>query len=196
MRSVEVPESEQGVQGPHPRHRQPPSESTREGTQPPPVSWWGRAGLGAVAGAVGTGTLAVMERLERRWLGHLPVFAARNIAARLGVMRTGRLGPVPCAACLRWPYGMALGAGLAAFNLLARGSLPAAALRAGGLILGAELAALPRVGATPPLSRWRPAERAVMALHTTSFGVGAVLAYRTLVRAIAHFSTKARSMTY
>ena len=131
--------------------------------------------LGLGAGALGTGALSALEPLRDALLGHPPPYAVRQLARQVARHWLGlRLGPRAAqrwGLVMRWVYGPALG-GLYG---LARPALPRwGALR--GLVLGAgvwllESLAFPRLGVTPPPRSWSPAERWLLVLQTSVFGL-------------------------
>jgi hypothetical protein len=103
-----------------------------------------------------TALLTVLDAAERGLLGHRPAYDVNRMGLRLfGSARKGR--------ALRWAYGPSL-----AF-LQTRLRLPA--LLFGPLIAAAELYAMPRAGATPPLSKWRPGEVPLLFAHSTAFAL-------------------------
>jgi len=136
---------------------------------------------GALAGAVGTAAIGLSDRLERAWLGRPQVYAPERIAARLLGLRSR--GPARAAGVLlRWSYGLLIGT---VWNRLLPGRGRGTWRRAVGLgaaILAFELVALPALGATPPLRRWRRAEGALLAWHTQVFGFAEEAARRLLCR--------------
>jgi hypothetical protein len=131
---------------------------------------------GLLAGVAGTAALSAFERLEWALLGgrmaiYAPALVGRGLAGRwiAGAMPPGRGDRLGYA--LRWLYGPSLGVLFAT----ARPRLPREPVAA-GLCLGAgifafELAALPAVGATPPVGRWSRFEPWLLMLHTAVFGV-------------------------
>jgi hypothetical protein len=136
---------------------------------------------GLLAGAAGTATLSVFERVEAAILGQrLPVYAAANVGGGLarrwlaGVM----LPPaeVRFGYLLRWLYGASLGV----LFMRLRPCLPRKPLAA-GLCFGAgvfafEVAVMPAVAATPAIRTWPRAERWLILLHTGVFGIATALA--------------------
>src|SRR5207302_6178311 len=111
------------------------------------------------AGVAATAALGRFEWLERLLLGREPSYAPARVAERLFGSR--RFGPL-----LRWTYGPALGVAYGA--LRSRVRIPALAF--GGAIATAELLAMPRLGATPPL---RGREAIALFVHTAAFAVAA-----------------------
>lgn len=138
-------------------------------------------GTGVLAGAVGTGAIALSDRLERAWLGRAQVYAPARIAARLFRLRALRRARA-AGVLLRWSYGALIGT---VWNRLlparGRGTWPRA-VGLGAAILAFELVALPALGATPPLRSWPRAEKALLAWHTQVFGFAAETARRLLSR--------------
>ena len=130
---------------------------------------------GAMAGAAGTLALSLSELGETKLLGRKPVYAAVVIGVRLFLRGRGRFPTTTAAArrlglVVRWLYGLALGV---VYTLLAT---PAPSAVVDGLLVGTaiyvfEIFAMPAVGATPRLARWRPAEPGLLFWHTTIFGV-------------------------
>jgi hypothetical protein len=139
---------------------------------------------GAMAGAAGTLALSLSELGETKLLARKPVYAAVVIGVRLFLRGRGRFPTTTAAArrlglVVRWLYGIALGA---VYTLLAA---PAPSAVVDGLLLGTviyvfEIFAMPAVGATPSLARWRPAEPALLFWHTTIFGVTTAAVARVL----------------
>jgi hypothetical protein len=129
------------------------------------------------AGLVGTTALSLVETLERRVLGRDPVYAAPRIAARLArgfgfaidARHARALGSL-----LRWSYGPALGLMRGWLGTSRRRSLWDAIPYGAGIYLF-EILALPGIGATPPLRRWRRAEVLLLATHTMAFAWAAEL---------------------
>lgn len=133
------------------------------------VPFAARVGRGLAAGAAGTLAVAGSDLVEAAILGRPPVYAPASIARRL-FARDGTTGRL-----LRWTYGPALG--LAAEWLTPKsGGVARQAFRIGGAVLAFELAALPRVGATPKLRKWPLADLGLLALHTAAFGLAAAIA--------------------
>ncbi len=135
-------------------------------------------GRGLLAGLAGTLALSIFERLERRLLGREPVYAPHRVAGRLaarfgiGLSATSarRLGWA-----LRAVYGPSLG--VAGAWLDPRTSHRASRVLRHGLAISVfELAALPLVGAVPPLAKWPLSELLLLAAHATAFATGAELA--------------------
>jgi hypothetical protein len=124
-----------------------------------------RSALGA--GIAGTLALGAFEALERRALGHEPVYAPARIAKRM--LRSRSLGPL-----MRWTYGPAAGA------LLALTGAPPLLFAIG--LAALELWTMPRVGATPRPARWRPGELPFLFAHTAAFSLAAAAAARRAER--------------
>ena len=105
-------------------------------------------------------TLALhgFDALERRLLGHVPAYDTREMGRRL-------FGSARAGAAMRWVYGPML----AAVQRMLR--IPP--LMFGPLVAAGELWAMPRVGATPPVRRWRRAEVPLLIAHATAFAVAA-----------------------
>jgi hypothetical protein len=130
---------------------------------------------GVMAGAAGTLALSLSEAFETKLLGHKPVYAAAVIGVRLFLRGRSRFPKTTAAArrlglVVRWLYGITLGM---VYALLA---MPASSALIDGLLVGTaiyvyEIFAMPAIGATPKLARWRPAEPALLFWHTTVFGV-------------------------
>jgi hypothetical protein len=147
--------------------------ATREGTR-----GWGlgeRLWRGLEAGVLGTLALGAQKPLRNAWLGYRPPYAVEPLAIRLTrrwfhrhlephqARHWGRL--------MRALYGPGVGALYTAL----RPALPPA-LRLRGLTLGGalwlfECLALPRLGLAPPTRTWTRAERWLLALQTTLFGL-------------------------
>jgi hypothetical protein len=115
------------------------------------------------AGVGGTLGLRAFEVFEHRALGREPVYSPRRIAKRM-------LGAASVAPLLRWTYGPAAGA------LLVLTGAPPLLFALG--IAAFELWAMPRVGATPPPSRWRRGELPFLFAHTAAFSLAAAAAAR------------------
>lgn len=96
------------------------------------------------------------DRLERRILGRRPVYDP----ARLGKKLFDSEG---AGKALRWAYGPSLA-------LLQR-RLKIPALLFGPLVALGELWALPRLGATPPVRRWKRGEVPLLFAHATAFAL-------------------------
>ena len=114
------------------------------------------------SGIVATAALGRYERLERALLGREPAYAPAAVARR--VLGNRRYGPL-----LRWLYGPALGVVYGA--LRSRWRLPSLAF--GAAVAAAELLAMPRLGATPPL---RVREMVALFAHASAFAVAAEIA--------------------
>ena len=115
-----------------------------------------------VSGIAATAALGRYERLERALLGREPAYAPAAVARR--VLGDRRYGPL-----LRWLYGPALGVVYGA--LRSRWRLPPFAF--GGAVAAAELLAMPRLGATPPL---RGREVVALVAHASAFALAAEIA--------------------
>lgn len=120
---------------------------------------------GLWSGVVGTLALAASDRAERLLLGRRPVYAPHELTRRLGLNRSPAL-----AQALRWSYGPMVGV-LCEYVYPQRARPLRRALAVAGTIFSFEIAALPLVGATPPLKRWPRSHVALMLLHTFVFGV-------------------------
>jgi hypothetical protein len=133
-------------------------------------------GRGLLPGAAGAAALVAFEPLERKLLGHEPIYSARRIATRLFGRRGARLaGPLQ----LSYAVGLATLAGAISppggpkrsptraahpfTRWLVRSVCFAAA------IAGFELSVVPRLRATPPLSSWPRRDRRALLLHTLVF---------------------------
>lgn len=105
-------------------------------------------------------TLALegVDLLERRLLGHKPVYDTGKMGERLfGNARVGEL--------MRWVYGPSLG------FVQRRLRLPP--LLFGPLVAVAELIAMPLAGATPPVRKWPRWEVPLLFAHATAFAFAA-----------------------
>jgi len=92
------------------------------------------------------------DRLERAVLGgRRPVYAPERMFGK------DKATPI------RWGYGFAIG------RIQKRLRLPA--LLFGPLLAAGELIALPALGATPPLRKWKPKEIGLLFAHATLFAV-------------------------
>ena len=108
------------------------------------------------AALLATLALRVADALERNLLGRPPIYDVDAMGRRLfGSARAGRT--------LRWVYGPALAVTQTTLRLPPLFFGPAIAL--------AELLAMPRVGATPPVRRWRRAEVPLLFAHATFFAL-------------------------
>ena len=108
------------------------------------------------AALLATLALRVADALERKLLGHRPVYDVGAMGKRLfGSAQAGRM--------LRWVYGPALAVVQKKLRLPPFLFGPAVAL--------GELVAMPRVGATPPVRRWRRGEVPLLFAHATLFAV-------------------------
>ncbi len=138
------------------------------------------AGLGAVAGAVGTAVLTVAERAEMALTGRAPSTVPGQVGAKLGGREVEsdpalvkRLNPV-----VHWGHGIAMGA--------VRGLLDVAGLKPATatlafypLVFGGDAALYRALNIAPEPWRWTRAE-----LATDLFGKG-VLAFATSAAYIA-----------
>jgi hypothetical protein len=135
-----------------------------------------------MAGAAGTLALAGAAVLRNRLLGRAPPYAAHALATRLAARLGWKLSPWQAQVAgglMRLGYGTALG--LLFTRLGGRRAVHHPAL-AGGL-LGAsvllfEHLAFPRLGLTPPPSRWTPGERALLAAQTSLYGLVTARVYQ------------------
>jgi hypothetical protein len=100
--------------------------------------------------------LQAADLLERRLLRHKPVYATSRMGERL-------FGNALAGEALRFVY-----APLMAF-LKRRTKLPA--LVFGPLVAAFELVAMPLVGATPPVRKWRKGEVPLLFAHATAFAL-------------------------
>jgi NAD(P)-dependent dehydrogenase (short-subunit alcohol dehydrogenase family) len=142
---------------------------------------------GLVVGAVGTLAVMFAGWIERALLGRRPVYAPARLARRLFAdaartpARAGVVGNL-----MRWSYGPLIGLAYSAtLGRFIRRRWPEARSWPAGLALGAavylfELLALPRSGATRRLARWPAADRLLLAGHTAAFGLTAEAARRSL----------------
>jgi NAD(P)-dependent dehydrogenase (short-subunit alcohol dehydrogenase family) len=142
---------------------------------------------GLVVGAVGTLAVMFAGWIERALLRRRPVYAPARLARRLFAKtartpaRAGVIGNL-----MRWSYGPLIGlVYTASLGRLIRRRWPEARSWPAGLALGAavylfELLALPRSGATRRLARWPAADRLLLAGHTAAFGLTAEAARRSL----------------
>jgi hypothetical protein len=96
------------------------------------------------------------DALERRLLGHRPAYDVGAMGKRL--FGTPRAGTV-----LRWMYGPTLA--------IVQKRLRLSPLLFGPAIALCELVAMPRVGATPPVRKWRRGEVPMLFVHATTFAV-------------------------
>ncbi|MGH7910934.1 MAG: hypothetical protein ACREQM_00385 [Candidatus Dormibacteraceae bacterium] len=142
---------------------------------------------GAVAGLAGTVVLSVLSAGETRWRGRAAVYEPATMVARLAQSRLHVKLPADqrrwAGVAMRWPYGAAWGTALGALagRRLSR-AWPLWGLALGVSVLGFELLALPRAGATPPLSEWRSDEIAIDALNTLVFGLTCALTLREIIQ--------------
>ena len=142
---------------------------------------------GLAIGAAGTLAVMLAGWAERALLGRRPVFAPARLARRLlGARARGPGRGRAIGILMRWGYGPLIGVlWSASFGRLIRRRWPEASPWPGGLALGAavylfELLALPRSGAAPRLARWPVAERLLLAGQTAAFGLTAETARRAL----------------
>ncbi|HLK92064.1 MAG TPA: SDR family oxidoreductase [Polyangia bacterium] len=142
---------------------------------------------GLVAGVAGTLAVALAGWVERRLLGRRPVYAPSRLARRLfaqAARTPGRASAIGKA--MRWTYGPLVGlVWSATIGRMIRRRWPATRAWPAGLALGAavylfELLALPGSGATRPLARWPAADRLLLAGHTAAFGLAAETTRRSL----------------
>jgi uncharacterized membrane protein YagU involved in acid resistance len=135
---------------------------------------------GAEVGLLGALVLTGEDRLERRLLGRVQIYAPPAIARRLlgqcGVRAQARFASLQGFA-LRAAYSAGLGALYGAL----RDCFPRQRMMA-GMTLGAEiwvfeLVALPALGIVPPLRDWPPTELALLLAHTLVFGMSTGLIF-------------------
>ena len=127
------------------------------------------------SGMAGNAMVSAVEVLEREILGAPPTYRADAVTSRLAKRWTGRSLTPETARWLgraaRWAYGSSLAAAYGAVRpRRAPASLPRALALAGAIYLF-EILAMPALGATPPLRRWKPAERWLLLLHTAAFSI-------------------------
>jgi hypothetical protein len=104
--------------------------------------------------------LSAADALERKWLGHRPAYDVNAMGERLfGNARAGR--------ALRWIYGPCLA--------MIQKKLRLPPLLFGPAIALGELLAMPRVGATPPVRKWRRGEVPLLIAHATAFTIAVEL---------------------
>jgi hypothetical protein len=145
----------------------------REGTR-----GWGlgeRLWRGLEAGALGTLALGAQKPLRNAWLGYRPPYAVEPLATRLARRWLHRHLEPREARRWGWLMRALYGPGLGVVYTALRPALPPA-LRLGGLTLGGALwlvesLALPRLGLAPPTRTWSGAERWLLAVQTTLFGL-------------------------
>ena len=106
------------------------------------------------AALLATFSLQGADALERRLLGHRPVYDVGAMGRRL-------FGSARAGSALRWIYGPALA--------IVQKKLRLPPLLFGPAIALVELVAMPRVGATPPVRRWRRGEVPMLVAHATTF---------------------------
>jgi hypothetical protein len=119
------------------------------------------ASRGVAAGAVGTASLAVAYRLERR-IRHrdTPVdyddslVPGQIVASVLHLASVTERGEAELGSLLRWGYGSAFG--VAHGILRRRLPEPAASLVFGSILMSATFTLFPLLGRTPPPWRWPP----------------------------------------
>jgi hypothetical protein len=114
---------------------------------------------GATAGITGVVAEAAWSRAAIALRGgRSPVFDPERMADRLLARTIGRhpshRGARACGMAMRLGYGPAWGVVWALVRRLHRPTLRVSTLQLAAVIFGFELAALPRVGATPPLRQW------------------------------------------
>lgn len=122
----------------------------------------------------GMATLTALDPIEHMLLARRPTYHRTNIAGRL-LARGGLTSPLGQAAAgvaFQAAYSLALGQATTFVGRLIRSRL-LRGLSLGAAVLGAELLVLPLVGATPPVRSWPRRDVALLALHTTAFGVAA-----------------------
>ncbi len=140
---------------------------------------------GARAGATGALAVACLARLRDRALGRPPPYASPALVGRLAASAGWRPSARTARAAgelLRFAYGTTLGLLFAAL-----GGKRAARTRDAGWVLGAavllgEHLAFPRLGLTPPPSRWTRGERSALTLQTLLFGHTVAWVYRREAR--------------
>jgi hypothetical protein len=115
------------------------------------------------AGLLGTLALHGADALERRLLGRRSVWDVRAMGKRL-------FGSPGAGIALRWIYGPSLAL------LQRRWRIPP--LVFGPSIAAAELVAMPLLGATPPLRRWRRPEIPLLFVHATAFALAVAAVHR------------------
>ena len=108
------------------------------------------------AALLGTLALHAADAIERKLLGRRPAYDAGTMGKRL-------FGSAPAGVALRWVYGPGLAVLQEELKLRAWIFGPAIAL--------GELLALPRLGATPPIRRWRRGELLTLFAHATAFAL-------------------------
>jgi hypothetical protein len=108
------------------------------------------------AALIATGSLRGFDAIERQLLGGPPAYDVSAMGKRL-------FGNARAGSALRWAYGPAL-------------AYVQKKLRIPGLLFGpvvalGELVAMPALGATPPVRRWRRGEVAMLFVHATAFAL-------------------------
>jgi len=108
------------------------------------------------AAVLATFALRGVDAVERSLLGHRPAYDVNAMGKRLfGSARAGR--------ALRWMYGPTLA--------IVQKKLRLPPLLFGPAIALGELLAMPRVGATPPIRKWRRGEVPLLFAHATAFAL-------------------------
>jgi hypothetical protein len=108
------------------------------------------------AAVLATLALSAADALERTLLGHRPAYDVDKMGKRLfGSARAGR--------ALRWVYGPTLA--------VVQKKLRLQPLLFGPAIALGELLMMPRVGATPPVRKWRRGEVPLLFAHATVFSL-------------------------
>jgi len=108
------------------------------------------------AALLATFSLHGADALERRLLGHRPVYDVGAMGRRL-------FGSARAGSALRWIYGPTLA--------IVQKKLRLPPLLVGPAIALCELLAMPRVGATPPVREWRRGEVPALFAHATAFAL-------------------------
>ena len=103
-----------------------------------------------------TFSLQAADALERKLLGHRPAYDVGAMGKRL-------FGSARAGTALRWIYGPTLA--------IVQKKLRLPALLFGPAIALCELVAMPRVGATPPVRKWRRGEVPMLFAHATTFAL-------------------------
>jgi hypothetical protein len=142
----------------------------------------GAVGKGLAAGLVGTVAMTLSSTLEARLRQRPPSTAPADAAAKvLGVAPKGKEERERFSNLVHWSYGTGWGA---VRGLLAALGLGPAAATAGhlGLVWGSELAMLPALKVTPPVSQWGAKELAIDGFHHCVYVTATSLAYLLLDR--------------